>query len=128
MKFFFDNNLSKHLSDGLGDFGEDTCHLQDYFPEDTIDEVWLKYIGEQGWFLITIDRQILRRPLEKEALKKYKIGAFFLSGKNMMRWNYVKQLIISWEKIKSIAHNETPPFAYQVNRHGTKVEKISLDK
>ena len=23
MKFFFDNNLSKHLSDGLGDFGED---------------------------------------------------------------------------------------------------------
>jgi hypothetical protein len=126
MKFFFDNNLGRQLPEGLKAFGEDACHLQDYFSPDTNDEDWLKYIGEHGWFLITVDKRIRRRPLERQALISGKVGAFFLLGKSMSRWNYVTQIIRSWEKIKQIAERETPPFAYQVDRHGTSVDKIPL--
>jgi hypothetical protein len=127
MRFIFDENLGIQLSNGLKAFGEDTCHLNDWFEKGTKDEVWLQYIGENGWFLITVDKRIRRRPVEKEALKKYKVGAFFLSGKQMGRWNYIKQIVNCWEKIKAITMSESPPFAYQVNRYGTDITKLPLD-
>jgi hypothetical protein len=79
MRFFFDNNLGKQLSEGLKAFGEDTCHLQDHFNPDTSDDEWLKFIGEKGWFLISVDKRIRRRPIERQALIDYQVGAFFLS-------------------------------------------------
>lgn len=127
MRFFFDENLGKQLSDGLREFGEDTCHLLDQFNAGTFDEIWLKAIGEKRWFLITCDKRIRRRPLEKEALKKHKVGAFFLLGKQMNRWDYIKQVVRAWEKIKEISQREKTPFAYQINRHGTKIIKLSID-
>jgi hypothetical protein len=126
MKFFFDENLGKQLSDGFKCFGEDTCHLLDYYDPGTKDEIWLEEIGKKGWILITKDRRIRRRPLEIEALKTNNVGAFFLSGKSMGKWESIKQLVQSWEKIQEIAKNNPRPFAFQINRSGTKVEKLTL--
>ena len=58
MKFFFDNNLSYKLSNGLKEFGEDVIHLKDIFSEDTPDVVWLEHIGKEGLLLITRDKRI----------------------------------------------------------------------
>ena len=127
MKFIFDENLSPKLARGLKEFGEETSHLRDYFAEGTSDEEWLRRIGEEGWTLITLDKRIRRRPIERDALKNYKVGAFFLGGKTMRRWDYVKQIVRAWENIKHLAESETPPFAYQINTYGTKIEKLSLD-
>jgi len=127
MRLFFDENLGIQLSNGLREFGEDTCHLLDCFSAGTFDEVWLQTIGERGWLLLTCDKRIRRRPLEKEALKKYKVGAFFLLGKKMNRWDYIKQVVRAWDKIKDIAEREKPPFVYQVNRHGTEITRLSID-
>jgi hypothetical protein len=127
MRFFFDENLGIQLSNGLKQFGEDTCHLLDVFSSGTPDEEWLEYIGKQGWFLITVDKRIRRRPLEREALKKYKVGAFFLLGKSMSRWDRVRQIVRAWDKINDIANKEKPPFIYQVNYHGTEITKLPVD-
>jgi hypothetical protein len=127
MRFFFDENLGIQLSNGLKQFGEDTCHLLNVLEPGTPDEVWLQYIGERGWFLITVDRRIRKRPLEKEALKQYKVGAFFLLGKSMSRWDRIKQLVRAWEKILEIAGREKPPFAYQVSNRGGDVDRTSID-
>jgi hypothetical protein len=127
MKCFFDNNLGKNLALGLRGFGEETLHLTERYDEKTPDEVWLKDIGEEGYVLFTTDKRIRRRPLERQALKEYKVGAFFLGGKKMSRWNYIQQLIRAWHKIEDTVERETPPYAYRVNRSGTKLEKIALD-
>jgi hypothetical protein len=126
MKFFFDENLGIQLARGLKAFGEDTFHLLDYFEAGTLDEVWLKHVGEQGWILITVDKRIRRRPLEKDALLRYKVGTFFLGGKTVSRWDRIKQIVRAWNKINEIAGKETPPFAYQVNLHGTEFIKLPL--
>lgn len=127
MKFFFDNNLSQHLAAGMLAFGENVEHLQESFPEDTDDEIWLKYIGENGLFLITRDEQIRYRPSQKAALKANNVGAFFLGGKNRTRWQLVKQLVRSWERIKEFAAKERRPFAFKIYAQGTKFVKIPLD-
>ncbi|KAA0266376.1 MAG: DUF5615 family PIN-like protein [Anaerolineales bacterium] len=126
MKFFFDENLGIQLSKGLKEFGEDTCHLLEYFDSGTPDETWLQVIGERGWLLITVDKRIRRRPLEKEALMRYKVGAFFLGGKSMSRWDRIRQIVRAWQRINEIAEKEKPPFAYQVNMHGNETAKLPL--
>jgi PIN domain-containing protein len=126
MKFFFDENLSIRLAEGMGKFGEDTCHLLQYFEMGTPDEIWLQHIGKQGWILVTVDKRIRKRPLEIEALKKFHVGAFFLAGKTMGGWDRVKQVVRAWHRMKEIAEKEKRPFIFQVNNHGTDIEKLSL--
>jgi hypothetical protein len=127
MTFFFDNNLGQFLVKGLKGFGEDVVHLTRYFQADTSDEVWLEFIGKKGMFLITRDQKIRKRPIELEALKRYKVGAFFLGGKTMGRWDQIKQIIRAWSIIRDFAGKTRLPFAYYVTRSGNKVVRLSLD-
>jgi hypothetical protein len=126
LRFFIDNNLSVNLARGLRAFGENVDHLQDHFPEDSPDTEWLKHIGENGYFLVTRDDAIRRRPAELKALKDFGVGAFFLGGKNRGRWELVQQLVRNWDRIKEVAGKERVPFAYRVPPNGTKFVKIPL--
>lgn len=127
MTIIFDENLSVGLVKGLREFGEDVHHITEYFPAGTPDEEWLKFIGENGWFLITRDKRIRRRPIEKEALKRYKIGTFFLGGKRIGGWDMIKQVVVMWQRIKELAITTSVPFAYIIPPRGSKIEKLALD-
>jgi predicted nuclease of predicted toxin-antitoxin system len=126
VKFFLDNNLSSHLAHGMRAFGEDVIHLQDVFPENTDDPEWLEYVGDQGFFLITRDERVRRRPVELESLLKHKVGAFFLGGKNLGRCDLIRQLVANWSRIKEEAGKTRPPFAFRIPPRGTKFVKIPL--
>jgi hypothetical protein len=126
MKFFFDNNLSKKLAFGMKAFGEDAIHLQDIFPENTADEIWLDYIGKKNYILITKDTRILKNPAEKIYLKKHNVGAFFLTGKSLDRCKMIQNIVKNWPKIKKIAVNSKPPFAFRIRSGGGKFEPIPL--
>lgn len=107
-------------------FGEDVDHLQDHFPQDCPDTDWLRYIGENGYFLLTRDDAIRRHPAELKALKDYGVGAFFLGGKNRARWELVQQLVRNWLRIKEYAEKEKRPFALRIPPQGTKFDRIPL--
>ena len=126
MKFFFDNNLSPNLANGLQAFGEDVVHLKELFKEDTLDSEWLEYIGNKRIFLITRDERIRRNPSELQALKNYKVGAFFLGGKNLGRCNIIQQVIRNWPRIKEFASKKRTPFAFRIPPKGTKFSSIDL--
>ena len=126
MKCFFDENLGFQLAHGLKGFGEDAIHLTDVFQKGTPDEDWLPYVADNDYVLFTRDNRILRRPQQLAIIKERKIGAFFLMGKNMDRWNYIRQIVLAWHKITAVAMKDPPPYAYKVNRYGTEVDKISL--
>jgi len=127
MKFIFDENLSPNLVRGLKEFGEDVEHITEIVKQGTPDKEWLRIVGENGWYLITRDKRIRQRPIEKDALKIFAVGAFFLQGKEMSRWEIIRQVIMSWHRIKEKAENTNAPFAYQITRAGKSIEKIPLD-
>ena len=127
MKCFFDENLGPQLAEGLKVFGEDVVHLTEVFPSGTPDVKWLPYVAKEGYTLFTVDKRIRRRPLERAIIKEHKIGVFFLGGKTMGRWNYIRQIICNWHKIEAKANKETPPFAYQISPQGRQITKIPLD-
>ena len=126
MRFFIDNNLSKQLANGMKAFGEEVEHLQDHFPQDAPDTEWLEYIGDNEFFLVTRDDAIRKNPAEIEAFKKYKVGAFFLGGKNRSRCELIQQLVRNWQRIKYLASSTKKPFALRVPPAGTKIAKIEV--
>jgi len=127
MTFFVDNNIGEFLVYGLRGFGVHIHHLKEIFPENTSDEVWLEFIGNEGWFLLTRDLRLNRKPIEREALKKYKVGAFYLRGKHLSRWDIIRQVVRLWHKIEELAGTTNPPFIYKIPPHGTKIDYYHVD-
>lgn len=126
MRFFVDANLSPQLARGLREFGQDVVHLKEHFPEDEADEVWLQFIGEQGWRLITRDDRIRWKPAQKQALRRHKVGAFFLGGKDLTRWQLIEQVVRNWTRLQELSSAKKPPFAYRVPPHGRRVSQLQL--
>lgn len=50
----------------------------DHFADDEKDERWLKAIGGRGWVVLSKDSRILKREIEKDALIRWGVSAFFL--------------------------------------------------
>ena len=127
MTFLIDENLGEPLARGMKEFGEDVVHLRDHFPEGTSDETVLAQLGQDGWFLITRDDRIRRRPGELTALKQHRVGAFFLAGKGLGRCELIRQLVRNWHRIKGLAEQRRPPFALRIPPRGTKITPLPLD-
>jgi hypothetical protein len=127
MKFIFDANESAYLPKGLRGFGEDAHHITEFLPEGSPDREILKFVGENGYFLITRDRKIRRRPIELKALKMYGVGAFFLYGTHLDRWQRIRQVIKCWERIIEFAKKTRTPFAFTISSAGKKITQIHLD-
>jgi predicted nuclease of predicted toxin-antitoxin system len=126
MKFFFDNNLGENLSKGLRAFGENVMHLKERFSEDAPDQEWLRYLGENGIFLVTRDDRVRHRPNELQALKQNTVGAFFLGGKNRSKCELIQQVVRNWPRMKQLAGSTDRPFAFRVPPSGTKLTAIPL--
>jgi predicted nuclease of predicted toxin-antitoxin system len=124
--FFFDNNVSKKIVEGLKAFGEEVVHLQEKFPEDSADIEWLQYVGEKGLVLITRDERVRWNPAEIAAIKKFKVATFFLGGRNLDRCRLIQQVIRNWSRIKEYSRKNQPPFAIRIPPTGTKFTQIAL--
>lgn len=124
MTFIVDENLSQELTKGLRGFGEDVHHIVDEFGRGVKDTDWLKEISGRGWSVITRDRAIRRRPAEIEALRQYRIGAFFLGGKQLSRWQLITQIVRAWPLILEANQAANKPFIFIVNRSGTNLDRL----
>ncbi len=126
MTFFFDNNLSPRIVAGMKAFGEDVTHLTEHFAANTLDADWFEFIAEREMVLITKDRKIRWNPAEREAVRRHKIGAFFLGGKDLGYWRIVVQVVRNWEKIKDHVQRTPRPFAFLMRAKGTKFTRLSI--
>ena len=125
--FLFDNSMSPRLARGMCVFGESAGHLSDFFPPDTLDVVWLEQAGRQGVAVVTRDLKFASRPIERETLRIYKVGAFYLGGKNLLHWQMVQQIVRDWPEMRRLAKETPTPFAYILRPYGSKIERLNLD-
>ena len=101
MKCLFDNNLSPKLARTLkfleGDDGIPVVHLKEKFLSDTPDIEWIKKLNQEGgWFIITKDTHIRKRPHERKVWQESNIPIVFLSG----AWTKIDFWSIAWRLIK----------------------------
>lgn len=69
--FFVDESLdSLTVVEALRAAGAIVERLTDRFSKGTADETWLAHAGSQGWVVLTRDKRIRYRQLERLALKE----------------------------------------------------------
>jgi predicted nuclease of predicted toxin-antitoxin system len=62
--FFFDNNLPPRMAPILRLMDIEAVHLQEEFPANVDDVVWMPEVGRKGYVVLTTDYKIARRASE----------------------------------------------------------------
>jgi 5S rRNA maturation endonuclease (ribonuclease M5) len=91
----------------------------DRFPPGTVDEVWLAEAGRQNWFVLTKDRRIRYRQIERRALELAGVGAFVLTGKDLTGEEMAQAIVKALPKIRRLAKKTPRPFIATITTGGT---------
>jgi hypothetical protein len=92
--------------------GAQVQNAGDAFPFKTADEEWLAACGERQWFVLTRDKYIRRRVLEREALQHHEVGAFAFTSGQATASETADSVTRVLLKMANIAVSEPRPFLY----------------
>jgi len=117
---FLDRAIDGHLlAAALIEAGAVIKRHRDVFADDEDDSVWLSHVGRSGWFVVTRDARIRYNPLEIQALKAAKVGAFIFVPKNLTGIEIAKIIQQALPAIENAARTTTRPFVIKIYRDGT---------
>jgi hypothetical protein len=117
--FFLDESLdSLSVVTALREVGATVQRLTDIFPKGTADEIWLAKAGENGWVVLTRDKRIRYRQLERMALQVAKVRAFVFAGGNVTGRDTGAILAGALRKLEKLVRSVPGPFIYTVSRSG----------
>ena len=88
---------------------------KEYFAEDERDEVWLPDVAQRGWIILTRDKRIRRRPIEKQALIASGAKAFVLTATDLTGQEMADILVKQINRIERIAR-KTGPLVAAISR------------
>jgi hypothetical protein len=89
-----------------------------HFPKGTDDSVWLSLAGSKGWVVLTRDKRIRYRRLERLALQVAGVRAFVFTGGNVTLADTAAILVGALPAVREICAREPGPFIYHVGRAG----------
>jgi predicted nuclease of predicted toxin-antitoxin system len=116
---FIDRSIPRSIADQLKEVRDDVLWLEDRFPHDVPDEVWLEEAGRRGWLVITHDARIRTRPGERRAIAEHGTGCFILTYKQDLTKTDILAVIVSvLEKMEALFSTTPRPFIYTVNKDG----------
>lgn len=115
MRFFLDNCISPRLASALRILAElqknEIVHLQDKFPRDEKDEVWIRTLAQEGdWLIVSGDPRITRGKQQREAWLESGLTAFFLGEgwSEKAIWKQASELFRWWPDIVLKAREARP--------------------
>jgi len=118
-RLFLDESLdSDSVATALRAAGAHVERLTDHFAKGTPDEVWLERAGRESWIVLTRDKRIRYRKLERIALKMAGVRAFVFTGGNVTILETGQILARALPRIREICVNETGPFIFHLGRSG----------
>ena len=117
--FFLDESLdSLSVVTALREAGATVQRLTDHFPKGTPDEVWLAKAGEHRWVVLTRDKRIRYRQLERLALQAANVRAFVFTGGNVTGKDTGAILAGAVRRIEKLARSDSGPSIYTISRSG----------
>ena len=116
---FIDRSIPRSVADRLKEVRDDVLWLEDSFPHDVPDEVWLEEAGKRGWLVITHDAKFRTHPGERRAIMEHSAGCFILTYKQDLTKTDIFDLVVSvLETMEALFSRTTRPFIYSVNKNG----------
>lgn len=121
--FFIDECLGKQVAQALKEAGAKVEVHTDHFDRGTKDTEWIPVVAKNKWIILSKDKHIRTRQLEREAILTNDARAFFLTKGNMTGPDMADTFVKNLNKIKKVVQKKRPPFIATVNKSGVKVEK-----
>jgi hypothetical protein len=94
-------------------------------PFGTPDEVWLATAGTQRWIVLMRDQRIRHRPLEIQALRFSRVGAFVVTAGQATARDTAMVVLGKLPKILNIWRSERKPFLYTLGMTGA-LSKVKI--
>jgi hypothetical protein len=123
---FFDRSIGNGIPKAclqIKRFPVEVHYLQQHFPIDTPDDVWLPNVGGWGWFVIGQDYNLHVRANEREAIRRYEVGVFYLWGAEAPAWDTMRCFARAFDRIVEAAANTPRPFVYRIHKNGRLVQE-----
>lgn len=120
MILFFDKNIGIEIPTALQKLKPPfkvEYHAK-HFPMDEDDDKWLPVVGRKSWTVIGHDRKFHKNESELAAIKRYKIGCFYLWGAEETKWEKVKVFFRACENIIMLETSTKRPFIFSVKKNG----------
>lgn len=92
--------------------------LRDHFASGTEDAVWLPAVGKRGWVVLTKDKWIRRRDMERTALEDARVVAFVLTGGNLNGVEMAHAFLKAYPRMRKLLRDHDPPFIASVTPQG----------
>jgi predicted nuclease of predicted toxin-antitoxin system len=123
--FFLDRSLGKrHVAEALREIGVQVEVHDDHFPPDTEDSRWIAEVSGRGWAIVTKDRRIRYRPLERAAVVAAQARLFALTSGSVSGPEMARILVRHLRRMERIVVGEPPPFIARVSKSKVSVERL----
>ncbi len=123
LTLFLDESLDSHsVVSALRDAGATVVRHTEQFPRGVADEIWLGQAGKSGWIVLTRDKRIRYRQLERLALQAAGVRAFVFTGGNVTAADTGAILCRALERIRGICQVNPGPFIYHIGQSGKPIK------
>ncbi len=92
-------------------------HL-DFFQRGAADEIWLPFVGNHRWILLTTDRRFRYNELERIAFKHHNVRAFEFTDNRIGAAGMAKALALALPAMQKIASKRKKYFVATISRSG----------
>src|SRR5262249_7372307 len=91
---------------------------QDHFARGTDDEVWLRFVGESQWIVLTKDKRNRYNEWERSAVRRYRVREFYFGSGNFTGQEMADALIRAMPELRNAFEQEEPPLVVSITRSG----------
>jgi predicted nuclease of predicted toxin-antitoxin system len=117
--FFIDQALGRKIVAGaLREEGYLVEVLTDIFPQDTVDDIWIEYVGRNNRIAITKDRKIKFRTGEINSIITHNARIYRFSSGNLTGQQMAEIIKKATARILKHARNNTGPYIVGISMSG----------
>jgi hypothetical protein len=80
--------------------------------------VWLPFVGERGWLLVTKDKKIRFNELEKTAVLRNKVREFYFASGNFSGSEMAETLLVALGSMVKLCRKQPAPFIASITKSG----------
>lgn len=118
--FFIDRCLGRQIGVTLREKGLRVELHEDHYADNAADSEWLVDVGSRGWVVLTKDKTIRRKPLERQAVITANVKMFTLPNANLTGAEMAEIFVSNLLGMGRFLKDHKPPFIASVSRNGIK--------
>ena len=118
---YLDENLDncQPIIDALISDGVQFRRHRDFHARGTLDEIWLPFVAERAWVVLTKDKRNRYNDIERDAVRRHRVREFYFGSGNFTGAEMAQALVKAIPEMRKISRTYSPPVVGSITRAGT---------